>query len=85
MVRDRLGRGDLTSRWSSLSVSGNLSLPGARATEGECPDSKSPATVSLVTLRAAHTGASRPRARSLLHSPSRPARLHGRLSSEKRL
>lgn len=50
------------SRLSSLSVSGNLSLPGARAMEGERPDPRSRAAVSLVTLRAAHTGASHPKA-----------------------
>lgn len=50
------------SRLSSLSVSGNLSLPGARATEGECLDPRSLAAVSLVTLRAARTGALHPRA-----------------------
>lgn len=50
------------SRLSSLSVSGNLSLPGARATEGERPDPRSLAAVSRVTLRAARTGASHPRA-----------------------
>lgn len=68
------------SRLSSLSVSGNLSLPGARArkesaqTRGLWPPSHwSPCELHAQARRT-------PGHRCLLHSPSRSAHLHGHLS-----